>query len=160
MSNTVRTLSPSEEMKVFVGVVVQPLVAALLGLITFPIFFLDRNGHTLAGGVPADVMGFTFAMAMVVGVVALGITVIGALPAAVWLMKRRRISLQEALLAGLGFGNLPFALGGLMADTYENVGLIRGLAFSSVLGAACGAVFWWIALRQPLTVMQASGERH
>jgi hypothetical protein len=148
MSNPVRTLSPAEEMKVFVGVIVQPLVAAWLAFIAFPIFLLDRNGHTLAGGVPSDRMGAAFSVAIVVGVVALLVTVVGALPAALWLMKRRRISLQEALLAGLGFGNLPFALGGLTAGIYGIAGLIRGLAFSSVLGAVCGGVFWCVALRE------------
>jgi hypothetical protein len=147
MKQQVRTLTPAEEMRVLVGVAVQPFVAAVLGLITFPVFLLDRNGQTLAGGSPSNVPDAAGSVAAGVGLVALFVTVVGALPTAVWLMKRRRISLLEALAFGLGFGNLPFAFGALIAGTHGIAGFIRGAAFSSLLGVAGAAVFWYIALQ-------------
>jgi hypothetical protein len=149
MKQPVRALTPSEEMRFLVGVAVQPFVAAALGLIAFPVFLLDRNGQTLAGGSPdlADAAG---SVAAGVGLVALVVTLAGALPTAVWLLKRRPIPLSESLAFGVGFGNLPFAFGAVMAGTHGISGFIRGVAFSSLLGAAGGAVFWYIALRPPV----------
>ena len=144
----VRTLQPPEEMKVFVAVAVQPLLAAALGFVAFPILLLDRSGHTLAGGSPANVADSAASVAVAVGLVALAVALFGGLPTALWLAKRRRIPVLEAIAFGLGFGNLPFLLGALMAGTYGVAGFIRGVAFSSLLGVAGAAVFWCIALRE------------
>ena len=140
--------TPAEETRCFVGVVVQPLLAAGLAFFGFPIFLLDTQGRTLAGSQASDVVGAAASVAFVVGVVAFLVTVALALPTAVWLMKRRRISVLQAAGFGLGFGNLPFGLGTLLAGTYGVSGFLRGAAFSSFLGAAGGAAFWYITLRQ------------
>ena len=156
----VRTLSPSEDMRFLIGVAVQPFVAAGLGFLAFPVFLLDPNGRALAGGSPGNVADAAGSVAAGVGLVALLVTLVGGLPTALWLTKRRRISLLEALAFGLGFGNLPFALGALMAGTYGIAGFIRGMAFSSLLGIGCAAVFWCTALRQTVDVKPTAGSHH
>jgi len=143
---TIRTLTPSDEMRIFAGAVVQPLLAAALAFVSFPLIMLDRNGRTLAGGT-TDVVQTATSAAAGVGLVALVVTIVGAIPTAVWLLKRRRVSLLETLAFGLGFGILPFAFGALTAGTYGIAGVIRGVAFSSLLGVAGAAAFWGIALR-------------
>jgi hypothetical protein len=145
----IRALSPAEEMRVLVAVAVQPFVAAAVAFVAFPILLLDRDGQTLGGGRPADVVGAARSAALGVGLFALVVTLAAALPAAVWLMKRRRVRLAHAVVFGLAFGNLPYAIGALAGGAYGVTGLIRGVAFSSLLGASCAAVFWFVALRQP-----------
>jgi hypothetical protein len=142
-----RALSPAEEMRVFWGIVLQPFLVGGLAFLSFPVLLLDRRGRTLAGGFPADVIDAARSVAIGAGLVALLIALLGVLPTAVWLTKRRRVSLGEAILFGLGFGNLPLALGTIMAGTYGVPGFVRGVVFSSLLGLAGAAAFWTIALR-------------
>jgi hypothetical protein len=134
-------------MRVFWGIVLQPFLVGGLAFLSFPVLLLDRRGRTLAGGVPADVIDAARSVAIGAGLVALLIALLGVLPTAVWLTKRRRVSLGEAILFGLGFGNLPFALGTILAGTYGVPGFVRGVVFSSLLGLAGAAAFWTIALR-------------
>lgn len=76
------------------------------------------------------------------------VTLLGVLPATLWLTKRRRVPLRETLLFGIGFGILPFVIGTSLADTHGTAGLLRGLVFSSLLGVVGAAVFRAIALRE------------
>ena len=148
MTTRRRALSPAEEMRVFWGIVVQPFVAGGLAFISVPALLLDRSGRTLAGGFPSDAIDAARSVAIGAALVALIVALAGALPTAVWLAKRRRVSLGEALLFGLGFGNLPFAVGAILAGTYGLSGVLRAMAFASLLGLAGAAAFWTIALRE------------
>jgi hypothetical protein len=77
------------------------------------------------------------------------------LPVAVWLMKRRDLTLKETLGFGLGFGNRPYLLLGIAAGgTYGVARLLRGIAFSSLLGLVGAAVFWVLALRPQKSATQ------
>ena len=149
MNRLPRTLSSAEEMRVFAGMVVQPFLAAGLAFIGFPLFLLDLEGRTLAGGYPSDPTQAALSVAIGAGLVAGVVTLIGVLPTAVWLMKRRQLTLKETLMFGLGFGNLPYVLLAAAAGgkTYGPVGLLRGLAFASLLGLSGAALFWIITLR-------------
>ena len=131
------------------GLVVQPFFAAGLAFMAFPLFLLDREGRTLDGGSPSDPTGAALSVALGAGLVAGVVTLIGVLPAAVWLMKRRQLTLKETLLFGLGFGNLPYVLLAAAAGgrTYGPAGVLRGLAFASLLGLGGAALFWFITLR-------------
>lgn len=131
-----RVLRPAEEMRILVGVAVQPFVAAAVGFLAFPV--LMRDGHADAAA----------SVAAGAGLAALIVTLVGALPAALWLMKRRRALLPEALALGVAFGNAPFLIGALMAGVSGVLGVLRGVAFSSLLGIAGAAVFWWVALHE------------
>jgi hypothetical protein len=136
-------------MKLLAGLVVQPFLAGGLAFFGFHVFLIDGNGRTLAGGVPSDLTDAAVSVAFGTGLVALLVTVVGVLPTAVFLTKRRQLSLREALLFGLGFGNLPYVLLAVAAGgTYGLAGLVRGVAFSSLLGLAGATVFWAIALRR------------
>jgi hypothetical protein len=141
-------LSSSEEMRVLGGAVLQPLVAGVLAFASFELLLLDRQGQTLAGGYPGDVTDSALSVAIGASIVAGLITVLGALPTAVFLMKRRYVTLTKTLLFGLGFGNLPYFLIAVFAGgTYGIAGFVRGVAFSSLLGLGGAAVFWLIAIR-------------
>jgi hypothetical protein len=131
----------------FVAVMAQPLLAGVLAFLLFPLLLLDRSGRTLAGGFPADVSDAAMSVAIAVGMLAFVVTLAGALPAAVWLTRRRHVSLREAALYGLLFGNLPIIFGTALAGAYGIEGFLRGVAFASVLGVAGAAVFWLIAIR-------------
>jgi hypothetical protein len=143
-----RALTPTEEMWVLWGIAAQPFVAGALAFIAFPVLLLDRSGRTLAGAVATDVTHAALSVAIGAGMVAVVVALVGALPTATWLMKRRDVSLGVALLFGVAFGNVPFAVGASLAGAYGLPGLLRGLAFSSVLGVGGAAAFWAIALRR------------
>jgi hypothetical protein len=148
MHHQVRTLSVPEEMRLFAGLVVQPFIAGGLAFFLFPLLWLDSNGRSLAGGSPTDAVAAAESVAIGAGLLAFVITLVAALPTAVWLTKRKFISFAEALLWGLGFGNTPMAIGTVLAGTYGVAGVVRGVAFSSVLSIAGAAMFWAIALRR------------
>ncbi len=149
MTHQPRALSGSEELKLFAGLVIQPILAAGLTFFLFPALLLDSNGRTLAGGFPGDAVGAAWSVAIGAGIVAFFVALVGALPSAIWLMKRRTVTFGEALLWGLLFGNAPMFVG-IVAGSYGVAGFLRGVAFSSVLGAAGAGAFWAIALRRQL----------
>lgn len=138
---TQRALSHAGEMRVFWGIVAQPFVVAAAAFVSFPVLLFGRNLRASGGAL---------GIAVEAGVVALLVALLGALPTAVWLMKRRDVSLGEALLFGVGFGNVPFVVGTLLAGSYGVEGFARGAVFSSLLGAAGAAAFWAIAFRARL----------
>lgn len=141
------------------GLVVQPFVAAGLAFVTFPLLLLNREGYTLAGGLPADVTDAAVSVALGAGIVAGLVVLVGVLPLAVWLIKRRDFTLTTTLMFGLGFGNLPYVLFGAAAGgTYGVTGLLRGVMFSSLLGLVGAAVFWLIAI-PPQTVHSRKAHR-
>ncbi len=142
-----RMLTPSEQLKLFAGLAVQPFLAAAVSFVLFPLLLLDRTGSTLAGGIPASQTDAAISVAAGAGIVALFVTAIGVFPTALWLVTRRPVPLIQALLFGLAFANLPMVLGTVFAGTYGVEGALRGVAFASCLGLAGAAAFWLIALR-------------
>ena len=134
-------------MRMFAGLAVQPFLASAVALVAFPVLLLDRSGRTLAGSFPGDVADAARSVAIGAGIVAFFVTLLVAAPTAVWLTKRRVVSLRDALLLGVGFGNLPFILGTVLGGSYGVAGFVRGMAFSSLLGLIGSAVFWAIAIR-------------
>jgi hypothetical protein len=148
MKRPVRTLSPADELRVLGGLVVQPVLAAGLAFVTFPLLLLDRDGQTLAGGFPADATDAALSAAMGVGIVAGIIVLVAVLPVALWLLKRRGLTLKKTLIFGLVLGNLPYVLFGIAAGgTYGLTGLLRGVTFSSLIGVVGAALFWLISIR-------------
>lgn len=142
-----RASSSTKELRLLLGVFVQPFVAGGLAFLVSPLLLLDSSGQTLAGGFPANVADMARSVAVGAGLVALAVAMVGVLPLSLWLTNRRRVSLAEALLWGLALGNCPFVLGTLFAGSYGIEGIVRGLAFSSLLGVAGAAAFWAIAMR-------------
>jgi hypothetical protein len=74
------------------------------------------------------------------------VTLIGVLPTAVFLEAAAADSQSDAVV-GVGFGNLPCVLGVAAGSTYGREPILRGVAFSSLLGLTGAALFWFITLR-------------
>jgi hypothetical protein len=103
-------LMSSAAMRLFAGVAVQPFLASACAFFMFPVLLLDEHGETLAGGRPADSTEAALSVALVTGVLALFVGFGGAITAVAWRTRRGFVHLGEALLFGLGFGNLPYVM--------------------------------------------------
>jgi hypothetical protein len=146
-------------MRVMLGLVVQPFVAALLGFIVSPL--VDYTGALLYGGHPADPFDSAVSIAAGIGFAGVLVTAFGALPALAWLLKRGPVTRRQTLISGAVLGNVPFILivGGLAAGrlsqgampdlqiAYGPAGALRTIAFGSFIGTASAAVFWCLAGR-------------
>jgi hypothetical protein len=144
-----RELSAVDARRLAIGLILQPFVTAAAAFLSFPFLLLTGTGEALGGGYPVDRADAAASVAFAVAVVAVPITMFGAFPLARWRMLRGRVSLLEALLFGLGFGNLPFVIGATLLGTYGRTGALRGLAAASLLGLTGAAVLWMIAMRSP-----------
>ena len=122
------------------------------------------NGTTVirgtGGSAPSDI---ALSLAMTAGLVAVFVTVFGALPMVAWLMGRGRISLRTLVLLGAALGNAPFAVlcllifvshfaRGTMPDNPGDLWYGTGPAFRMVteglfVGIGCAAVFWAVGIR-------------
>src|SRR5262245_49595867 len=101
-----RTHTFSDVLKLLAGVAVQPFLAGVVAFFAFPVFLLDGNGETFAGGRPADRTDAALSVALGAGLVALLVTGAFVLPTALLLTRRFQLFLRDALLFGLAFGNL------------------------------------------------------
>jgi hypothetical protein len=131
-------MTPKAEMRVLVGLVVQPFVAFAAASLVFP-------GPAALGAA----LGAVF------------VVIVGALPAIAWLSRRGPITLGKALIAGALLGNLPIvvilllaALTGNLRDSGSGSGLVglqtvRTAVFGASIGMAGAFVFWLIVRRAP-----------
>jgi hypothetical protein len=154
-----RVMPPRDELRVFVAFLVQPLVAALFGLVTFPI--VEKTGRPLycqTSDSLREAAAFGFGM----GLVGLLVTVFAAAPLFAWLRRLDRITVGTTLKSGALLGNLPLGVALVLgaarsfmqdgvanafAFTYGPLGAVRAFAIGSAVGVGCAAVFWWIAGR-------------
>jgi len=157
-----RSLSPGDELRLFVGLAVQPFVAAALAFMLFPV--VDYTGRPLYGGFPADPVDAAISFSFGVGIVALVVTVCGAVPTVLYLLKRGPLSLKTVLVGGVALGNAPFILvvaavvatqvarGTMSPDVvrlfYGLPGVVRAIAISSYIGIGSAAVFWVVVGRR------------
>jgi hypothetical protein len=143
---------------------VVPFVDALIGFVGFPLVWYI-GGHT---GRLHDTAAAARGFAMVTGFAGLVVTVCGAVPVVLWLMKRGPVSLPQLLSAGVLLGNAPFFVyviglvlpatlahlaGGTLSQHLSPVsdliaGALRTLAIGSVLGASSAFVFWFLGIRR------------
>ena len=140
-----RTLTQLEAARVALGLVVQPFVTAAAAFIGFFLLMLDGTGRTLDGSFPASPVEAAVSVAAVTAFLAVAVTLLGVSPTVVWIVRRRRVTLMQALFFGLAFGNLPIVLATLFFD--GNWNLIRTHAFASLVGVAGAATFWLISIR-------------
>ena len=103
---------------------------------------------------------------MLVGVVAALVTVGGAVPVVLSLIKRGPLTVGRLVLAGVALGNAPlalyaaavafFAILHLAAGTMSQhlmplssllAGTLRAVLFGSAMGAASAVVFWFVGIR-------------
>lgn len=132
-----RTLTAAEEMRLCAGFVVQPFVAGVMAFVSFPLLVIGRleSGSYDPADAALSVAGGTVMLAI-------GITIVFAVPTAIWVLKRRAVSFRRALFFGLAIGNIPVAVGGALAGTS-----FGAVLFSSLIGMTGAAVFWAISIR-------------
>jgi hypothetical protein len=147
-----------ENDRIVVGLILLPLVAALLAFVSFPALYASGRALRLHGGVPTDSLDSAVAFAVWVGAIAAVMTVIGAWPA-IWSLKRRGpLTMRRVLVAGALVGNTPFALIVLTVTIVRLVngepltavgrhwwgipGAIRIIAFGTFIGVASATAFW------------------
>jgi hypothetical protein len=131
-------MTPKAEMRVLVGLVVQPFVAFAAASVAFP-------GPVALGAAVATVF----------------VVIVGALPAIAWPSRRGPITLGKALISGALLGNLPIVVILLLAALTGNLRvpesgsglgvlrMLRSAAFGAFVGMACAFVFWLIVRRAP-----------
>lgn len=142
---------------------VLPPMQAVVAYFAFPLVWAF-GGHT---GRPVDPSQAAGAFAILVGLIGSAVTVSGAFPVVVWLMRRGDTSLRTFLRAGLILGNAPFALytlGLVLPLTIAHVltgtmsgrwlsaseliaGTLRVLVLGSTLGVLSAAIFWFLTFR-------------
>jgi len=131
-------MTPKAEMRVLVGLVLQPFVAYAAASVWFP-------GPVAMGAAVAAVF----------------VVILAALPAIAWLSRRGPITLGKALVSGAVLGNLPSVVILLLAALTGNLrlpesgsglgvlGMLRTAAFGAFVGTTCAFVFWLIVRRAP-----------
>ena len=137
-------------------------MAGALAFMAFPL--VDYTGRPLYGGFPVDPAGAALSFSFGVSIVALVVTVCGAVPTVLYLLKRGPLTLKKVLVGGAALGNAPFILmvAGIVASQvfrgtmspdvgrlwYGLPGAIRATAISSYIGVGSAAVFLVIAGRR------------
>lgn len=154
-----RTLSVSEEVRIFLGLLVQPFVAAGLTFVAYPL--MDRSGRAIYGGIDPDPMRSAIALALYVGFAAFFVTILAAFPAAVWVLKRYPLTLRRTLLWGVLLCNILSVLGTIVTGPgYGFAGFVRVVLFASFLGLGGATAFWAIwMLSRPRQTRSGIGPR-
>ena len=102
-------------------------------------------------------------LAMGAALMAVFVTIFGAVPLVAWLIRRGRVSLRQAVIAGAALGNAPVAIlvllvfihriaGGAAPENqgallYGVAGAFRTITEGMFVGMGCAAVFWVLAIR-------------
>lgn len=141
-----------------------PFMAAAVAYAAFPVFW-QLSGRTGQIASPRDP---SLAFAIIAFVAGAAVTAFGAVPLVFHLLRRGPITLRMAVWYGALLGNAPFALyvfglivpltighmaAGTMTGRWLSIselvaGAIRVGLLGSTLGAASGAWFWFVGLRE------------
>jgi hypothetical protein len=141
-----------------------PVVNAVVAFLGFPLVWYI-GGHT---GRLIDPTEAAVSFALLTGLMGLVVTVGGAIPVVLWLMRRGAVSLRQLIAAGVLLGNAPFVLyviGLVLPLTILHLvrgtmsqhllpfsdliaGTLRAMAIGSVLGALSSLVFWFLGIRR------------
>jgi len=153
-------MTPKAEMRVLVGLVIQPFVAFAAGSVAFPamayvrgVLDPDRGPYAVTyGGAGAAALGAAMAAPFVV--------IFGALPAIAWLSRRGSLTPGKVLISGALLGTMPIvvllllaALNGNLQASESGSGLgvqeVTTAAFGAFVGMICALVFWVFARDEP-----------
>jgi hypothetical protein len=133
-------MSRRQEIRVFLGFLVQPLVAAIFGFVVFLLFVDDGQSLAPSNSTVSGSVHAARAFGLGTGLVAFFVTPLLALPLFVWMRRRWPITLGRTLVCGAVLGNV-------LTVPMLFVLTIRGVVFGTAVGMFCAAVFWWIAGR-------------
>lgn len=95
-------LTPTENTRVFVGLAIQPFVAALVTALLFPLLASARSART--GLAPGGYWDSTASLALAVALVSVGITVLGAVPLLAIQLSQGPVSKGQILASGFALG--------------------------------------------------------
>jgi hypothetical protein len=149
------------ELRLVIGFALVPPAAAAVMFILY--LALWHSGVRVFEGAPIDPVDSAASLAMGVGIIAVVVTVYGAVPAVTWLIRRGPLPLGKVLLLGAALGNVPFVLivvailvthllrgtltTGVAGLWYGMYGTVRAIVLGLVLGTIPAAIFWVVAIR-------------
>ena len=155
------THSSRAGLRMLAGFAIVPPTAVLITLVTYDALWY--SGMLPEGG-QIDSLDSAASLGIGVGILAVVMTVLGAVPAVAWLSRRRPLSLRRLLLLGAALGNVPFATivigivvthlvsGTLSGEITHYWYGLPGAVVRTVIGLICGmgsaAVFWAVAVRR------------
>jgi hypothetical protein len=146
-------------LRMLAGFVIAPPTAVLIALATYEALWY---AGFLPHGAPIDSLDAAASLGIAVGILAVVVTVLGAVPAVLWLIGRRPPSLATLLVLGAVLGNVPFALivagivarqlasGTRLADIgqywYGPSGALVRITNGLISGMGSAAAFWFVSL--------------
>lgn len=153
----------SPDWRIWAAFAAVPFADMLAAFVGFPLV-LYIGGHA---GRPVDPTQAARAFALTSGMLAVAVTLGGAVPAFFWLLKRGTVSLRHLIAVGLVLGNAPFAvvvfgfvlpmtvvrwIDGTMSQYVVNAstliaGTLRALLVGCLMGAWSAIVFWFLGVR-------------
>jgi hypothetical protein len=150
-------LSGRKDARLLLGMAVQPIVAGLLGFVTFPMF--EATNTALNLGRASDPLDAAVSLSLGLAIAASAITLFVAFPIIAWRLNRGPVALQETLITGAAVGNVPLLVIAGLATITDNVAsnsagslvLLRGIIAGSFFGIAGAAAFWVVAIRRSIS---------
>jgi hypothetical protein len=127
-------------MRLLTGLALQPIVTAGVAFLLFP---LSGGAHAAASG-SGSVADAAIAIGFTVGLVSVPLVVFAVVPVILWLRRYGRLTVASSLVGGVVFGNVPIAIGWLLAGTYGPLQTARTVAYASAIGLTGAAVFWLV----------------
>lgn len=149
--------------RLLLGFAILPLVQAGVAVLIWPVVWW-MGGHGASRLIDPD--GVARGFALLTAILGSIVTIAGAVPVVLWLIRRGRLRLAELLLAGLVLGNAPFGwyvfalvvpitiMHLVMGTLSEHLlpasaliaGAARAVAIGSFFGVLSAAVFWLVAV--------------
>ena len=158
-------LAPRNHSRLFAGMALQPVVAALLGFVIFPLVEATTwvVGHR---GASVDLLDAAAAFAFGAALVAFFVTLLGVFPTVAWRLRRGPFTKPQILIAGLLLGNVPLIVLATVASLNGEMPLgprgalvgLRALGIGALFGLTGAAVFWLVAVRGSIYDARARGE--
>jgi hypothetical protein len=159
-SSAAAGISRLADARLLLAFAVAPFVAG--GVMFALSFVIFSNGLNVFAGSSNDPFDAAMSLGAGVATLSLCVTVLAALPGAIWMARHDMLSFRNVLLLGAALGNLPFvvivaaivvtefAKGTLSSDVprlWEGTfGTVRAIALGLLVGTPTAAVFWLIGL--------------
>jgi hypothetical protein len=150
-------MTPKAEMRVLVGLVVQPFVAFAAAFVAFPAMAYAQGLFDPDRGSYAGSFDGAGPVALGAALAAVFVVIVGAVPAIAWLSRRGPLTLGKALISGALLGSLPAVVILLLAALTGNLRIAENrpafdlprmlptIGFGAFVGMACALVFWAVA---------------